>query len=99
MFLTTRFRTPSLDQEQLDRDLGEEEEEGLLTSTGRRCDATWQDITEMGPKNTADEQSVLMGIKLDFGGTRRVGICGERRRIVFGLKVVFWFPRYFFSRC
>ena len=39
------FRTPHLDEEQLDEDLREEEEEGLLASTGRRFGATWQDIT------------------------------------------------------
>lgn len=45
VFLLTLFRTPRLDQEQIDRDLEEEEEEGLLASTGRRFNATWQDIT------------------------------------------------------
>ena len=45
VFLTTLFKTPKLDQEQIDRDLEEEEEEGLLASTGRRFNATWQDIT------------------------------------------------------
>lgn len=51
VFLTTLFKTPKLDQEQLDRDLEEEEEEGLLASTGRRFNATWQDITGRGKKN------------------------------------------------
>ncbi|KAF2674627.1 hypothetical protein BT63DRAFT_395144 [Microthyrium microscopicum] len=45
VFLTTLFRTPKLDVEGLDADLEEEEEEGLLSSTGRRFNATWQDIT------------------------------------------------------
>jgi LMBR1 domain-containing protein 1 len=45
VFLTTLFRVPKIDQEQIDRDLEEEEEEGLLASTGRRFNATWQDIT------------------------------------------------------
>jgi len=45
VFLTTLFKVPTLDQEQIDRDLEEEEEEGLLASTGRRFGATWQDIT------------------------------------------------------
>jgi len=45
VFVTTLFRVPKIDQEQLDRDLEEEEEEGLLASTGRRFNATWQDIT------------------------------------------------------
>ncbi|KAF2636377.1 hypothetical protein P280DRAFT_473215 [Massarina eburnea CBS 473.64] len=48
VFVTTLFKTPGLDQEQLDRDLEEEEEEGLLASTGRRWNATWQDITGRG---------------------------------------------------
>ncbi|KAF1360536.1 putative lysosomal cobalamin transporter [Lizonia empirigonia] len=51
VFLTTLFKVPKLDQEQLDRDLEEEEEEGLLASTGRRFGATWQDITGRS-KNT-----------------------------------------------
>ncbi|KAL1637067.1 hypothetical protein SLS56_000723 [Neofusicoccum ribis] len=45
VFITVLFRTPRLDEAQLDADLEEEEEEGLLASTGRRFNATWQDIT------------------------------------------------------
>ncbi|RII07008.1 LMBR1 domain containing protein 1 [Alternaria sp. MG1] len=45
VFLTTLFKAPSLDQEQIDRDLEEEEEEGLLASTGRRFGAAWSDVT------------------------------------------------------
>ncbi|EAT88383.1 lysosomal cobalamin transporter [Parastagonospora nodorum] len=45
VFVTTLFRVPKIDQDQVDRDLEEEEEEGLLASTGRRFNATWQDIT------------------------------------------------------
>jgi LMBR1 domain-containing protein 1 len=45
VFLVMLFRVPRLDEEQLDDDLREEEEEGLLASTGRRFGATWQDIT------------------------------------------------------
>ncbi|GAB7354688.1 hypothetical protein MBLNU459_g5109t1 [Dothideomycetes sp. NU459] len=45
VFIVMLFRTPHLDEEQLDEDLREEEEEGLLASTGRRFGATWQDIT------------------------------------------------------
>ncbi|KAH7025391.1 putative lysosomal cobalamin transporter [Macrophomina phaseolina] len=44
VFVTMLFRTPRLDVAQLDADLEEEEEEGLLASTGRRFNATWQDI-------------------------------------------------------
>ncbi|KAF2682619.1 putative lysosomal cobalamin transporter [Lentithecium fluviatile CBS 122367] len=51
VFLTTLFKTPKLDQEQVDRDLEEEEEEGLLASTGRRFNATWQDITGKSKRN------------------------------------------------
>jgi LMBR1 domain-containing protein 1 len=51
VFLTTLFKTPRLDTEQIDRDLEEEEEEGLLASTGRRFNATWQDITGRGKSN------------------------------------------------
>jgi LMBR1 domain-containing protein 1 len=51
VFVTTLFRVPQLDQEQIDRDLEEEEEEGLLASTGRRFGATWQDITGRSKNN------------------------------------------------
>ncbi|PVI08232.1 hypothetical protein DM02DRAFT_608298 [Periconia macrospinosa] len=57
VFVTTLFRTPSLDQEQLDRDLEEEEEEGLLASTGRRFNATWQDITGRGRRDYGTSES------------------------------------------
>ncbi len=50
VFVTTLFRTPKLDEEQMDADLEEEEEEGLLESTGRRFNATWQDIIGRGQK-------------------------------------------------
>ena len=49
--VTTVFRTPKLDTDELDEDLEEEEEEGLLASTGRRFNATWQDITGRARKN------------------------------------------------
>jgi len=45
VFLTSLFRTPKLDEYQMDQDAEEDEEEGLLASTGRRFGATWQDIT------------------------------------------------------
>ena len=45
VFIVMLFRVPHLDEEQLDDDLREEEEEGLLASTGRRFGANWQDIT------------------------------------------------------
>jgi LMBR1 domain-containing protein 1 len=45
VFVVMLFRVPKLDEEQMDDDLREAEEEGLLASTGRRFGATWQDIT------------------------------------------------------
>lgn len=50
VFLLSLFRTPKLDAYQLDQDLEEDEEEGLLASTGRRFGATWQDITGRAKK-------------------------------------------------
>lgn len=48
------FRTPKLDVAQLDADLEEEEEEGLLANTGRRFNATWQDITGRSKPSATD---------------------------------------------
>ncbi|KAI7280265.1 putative lysosomal cobalamin [Hortaea werneckii] len=45
VFVVMLFRVPKMDEQQMDEDLREEEEEGLLASTGRRFGATWQDIT------------------------------------------------------
>ncbi|KAJ5663768.1 lysosomal cobalamin transporter [Penicillium longicatenatum] len=45
VFVTSLFRSPRLDERQLDEDAEEAEEEGLLANTGRRFNATWQDIT------------------------------------------------------
>jgi LMBR1 domain-containing protein 1 len=45
VFLLTLYRTPKLDTDQIDADLEEEEEEGLLANTGRRFNATWHDLT------------------------------------------------------
>jgi LMBR1 domain-containing protein 1 len=44
-FILLLFRTPKLSDPDAEEDELEEEEEGLLASTGRRFDATWQDIT------------------------------------------------------
>lgn len=44
-FILLLFRTPKLSDPEDDEDAIEEEEEGLLASTGRRFGATWQDIT------------------------------------------------------
>lgn len=55
VFVLSLFRTPKLDQYVLDQDAEEDEEEGLLASTGRRFGATWQDITgRAGNKKSAD---------------------------------------------
>ncbi|KAL9636783.1 MAG: hypothetical protein Q9164_002609 [Protoblastenia rupestris] len=55
VFITSLFRTPKMDQYQLDQDAEADEEEGLLASTGRRFGATWQDITGRGSKQTASD--------------------------------------------
>lgn len=44
VFVTSLFRTPKLDMNELDADAEADEEEGLLASTGRRFGATWEDI-------------------------------------------------------
>ncbi|KAL2757039.1 hypothetical protein ACRALDRAFT_2041567 [Sodiomyces alcalophilus JCM 7366] len=52
VFVTGLFRTPRLDMAEMDEDAEEDEEEGLLATTGRRLGATWQDITgRAGSKN------------------------------------------------
>lgn len=45
VFVVSLFRLPKLEQYEAEQDAEEEEEEGLLASTGRRFGATWQDIT------------------------------------------------------
>lgn len=50
VFITALFRTPKMDEFQSDQDAEEDEEEGLLASTGRRFGATWQDITGRATK-------------------------------------------------
>ena len=52
IYVLALFRTPKLNAYQLDQDLEEDEEEGLLASTGRRFGATWQDITGRAKKPT-----------------------------------------------
>ena len=49
-FILLLFRVPKADEEDLEGDAIEEEEEGLLASTGRRFGATWQDITGRSSK-------------------------------------------------
>lgn len=45
VFVTALFRTPKLDLAEIDEEAEADEEEGLLASTGRRFQATWQDVT------------------------------------------------------
>lgn len=45
VFVTTLFRTPTLNVSEFDEEAEADEEEGLLASTSRRFGATWQDIT------------------------------------------------------
>lgn len=45
IFLASLFRTPKLDERQIDEDAEEAEEESLLGTTGRRFNAAWQDVT------------------------------------------------------
>ncbi|KAJ5092216.1 LMBR1-like membrane protein [Penicillium alfredii] len=51
VFVTSLFRSPALDERQIDEDAEEAEEEGLLANTGRRFNATWQDITGRAGRN------------------------------------------------
>jgi LMBR1 domain-containing protein 1 len=53
VFITSLFRTPKLDLNELDEEAEADEEEGLLASTGRRFNATWQDITGRARKTTS----------------------------------------------
>ncbi|KAJ9648526.1 hypothetical protein H2199_001381 [Coniosporium tulheliwenetii] len=69
VFLLTLFRTPKMDTEDMDADLEEEEEEGLLASTGRRFNATWQDITGRS-KNTGAARYGTVGGEGQTNGER-----------------------------
>ncbi|KAJ6109746.1 LMBR1-like membrane protein [Penicillium sp. IBT 16267x] len=55
VFVTSLFRSPRLDERQLDEDAEEAEEEGLLANTGRRFNATWQDITGRADRNSSGD--------------------------------------------
>jgi len=61
VFITSLFRTPKLDEYQADQDAEEDEEEGLLASTGRRFGATWQDITGRAGTSTRGNGSGAVG--------------------------------------
>ncbi|KAH0559976.1 hypothetical protein GP486_003506 [Trichoglossum hirsutum] len=63
ILITALFRTPKLNEAQLDEDAEVAEEEGLLASAGRRFGATWEDITGKARTNQA-------------GGAGRYGAAG-----------------------
>jgi LMBR1 domain-containing protein 1 len=52
VLVTAMFRTPKLNDAQVDEDAEAEEEEGLLSSVGRRLDATREDITGKSRSHT-----------------------------------------------
>ena len=60
---TTLIRTPKVG-DGLDADLEDEEEEGLLASTGRRFNAAWSDVTGMLD---------VVSLKYEYGLIYRVG--------------------------
>ncbi|KAI9842273.1 MAG: hypothetical protein M1837_007342 [Sclerophora amabilis] len=66
VFITSLIRTPKFDENQLDEDAEEDEEEGLLASTGRRFGATWQDITgRAGGSNATRDAAAGRGNRED----------------------------------
>jgi len=67
VFLTSLFRTPKLNMNELDDEAEVDEEEGLLASTGRRLGASWGDITGRvaGSKRGRHEE----GRRNGYGGT------------------------------
>jgi LMBR1 domain-containing protein 1 len=65
-FVLLLFRTPKLSDPDDEDDALEEEEEGLLASTGRRFGATWQDIT--GRVSTDGRKGQTNGRGLRDGG-------------------------------
>ncbi|KAI9648241.1 hypothetical protein NHQ30_002873 [Ciborinia camelliae] len=65
VFLTSLFRTPKLDLNELDEDAEADEEEGLLASTGRRFGATWQDIRGKTKKQNTSRGAAGRGIRGD----------------------------------
>lgn len=55
VFVTALFRAPKLNLAEIDEEAEDDEEEGLLASTGRRFQATWQDVT--GRSNGGDHRN------------------------------------------
>ncbi|KAF3764615.1 hypothetical protein M406DRAFT_43451 [Cryphonectria parasitica EP155] len=54
VFVTSLFRAPKLNYAEIDEEAEEDEEEGLLASTGRRFQATWQDVTGRSGGGSSD---------------------------------------------
>ena len=68
VFILTLIRTPKMDAYQAEQDAEEDEEEGLLASTGRRFGATWQDITGRAKsKNSNGGGSAGRGVRGEVG--------------------------------
>ncbi|KAK5663549.1 hypothetical protein OQA88_3980 [Cercophora sp. LCS_1] len=65
VFLTSLFRTPRLNVSEIDEEAEADEEEGLLASTGRRFNATWQDIRGKAKGTSRVSQS-----QASYGTTR-----------------------------
>ncbi|GAB7363561.1 hypothetical protein MBLNU230_g3828t1 [Neophaeotheca triangularis] len=82
VFVVMLFRVPKLDEEQLDEDLREEEEEGLLRSTGRRFGATWEDLTGRAKGvRRGDYGAVTGGSNAGDAADRGTGDHGEEGRV------------------
>lgn len=67
-FVLLLFRTPKLSDSDDEEDAIEEEEEGLLASTGRRFGATWQDITGRVSHDGRKGQQNGRGLRDNDGG-------------------------------
>jgi LMBR1 domain-containing protein 1 len=71
VFLVMLFRVPKLDEDQMDEDVREQEEEGLLASTGRRFGATWQDITGRAKGVKRSDYGTVSGESAEHGDGAR----------------------------
>lgn len=70
VFVTTLFRAPRLNLSELDEEAEVDEEEGLLSSTGRRFGAAWQDVTGKSKRPAGGRGN---GRDADGYGTAEVG--------------------------
>jgi len=77
VFVVMLFRVPKLDEADLDGDLREAEEEGLLASTGRRFGATWQDITGQAKGVKRQDYGAVSGGRTAATGEEIGGQGGE----------------------